>query len=195
MTGIEVTSRGETQNQPAWRGLVLLLLGFVGLTAVLCTVFALVVTVIQAWTEHTQAQWPTATAHIQRCGLDIYNHRVQSYWIDCSISYTVRGEDVASHVHSRSTPAPARMIWQYPAGQFDGMQEWVDRHPEGAPMMVHYDPANRSKAVLVVTDMPLAGPQTSNNLKLLVFFAALSVVSLILMRTARPRKVPIRVDC
>jgi len=55
---------------------------------------------------------------------------------------------------------------------------------------VHYDPANRSKAVLVVTDMPLAGAQTSNNLKLLGFFAALSVVLLTIARIARPRSAP-----
>jgi|SRR5580704_3283644 hypothetical protein len=190
MTGLELTMRGGAQNQPAGRGLVLLLLAFVGITAALCTVFALVVTVIQGWTEHTEAQWPTVTARIERCGLDVYNHRTQSYWIDCRLSYTVRGEDLVSQVHSRSTRAPGRVIWEYPAGQFEGMQEWVDRHPEGTPMVVHYDPANRSKAVLVVTDMPLAGAQTSNNLKLLGFFAALSVVLLTIARIARPRSAP-----
>jgi len=189
-----MTTADRPQNQPKWRGFVMLLFGFFGLTAALCTVFALVVTVIQAWTEHSEAQWPTATAHIQRCGLDIYRHRTQSYWIDCSVTYTVRGEDIVSQVHSRSTPAPGRVIWQYPAGQFDGMQEWVNRHPEGTSMVVHYDPANRSKAVLVMTDMPIGGPQTPNNLKLLEAFAALSVVLLTLARIARPRIAAVRDD-
>jgi|SRR5208282_1047853 len=191
---MEMTTATGQQKQSTGRGLVLLLLAFFGLTAGLCTAFALVVTAAEAWTEHAQAQWPRATAHVQRCGLDIYIHRPESYWIDCSVIYTVRGEDIVSHVHSLTTPAPRRVIWQYPAGQFDLMQEWVDHHPEGTPIEVHYDPAKRSKAVLVVTDMPRGGPQTPNNLKLLGFFAVLSVVLLTLARIVRPRTAPVRGD-
>jgi hypothetical protein len=79
----------------------------------------------------------------------------------------VGGEEIVSRVHSRSTPAPRRVIWQYPPGQFQRLQEWVDAHPEGTPILVHYDPANHSKAVLVATDMPLGGPRTPGNVKLL----------------------------
>jgi hypothetical protein len=177
---------GDVQNQPKWRGFVMLFASFFGLTAALCTVFALVVTAAQAWKEHAQAQWPQAMAHVQRCGLDIYIHKPESYWIDCSLSYTVRGEELTSHVHSRTTPAPRRVIWEYPAGQFERLQGWVDEHPEGTPIAVHYDPANHKKAVLVSTDMPGGGPQTPNNLKLLGFFAVLSAVLLGIARLVRP---------
>jgi len=182
----ETTADGA-QNPPRGRGLVLLLLVFFGLTAGLCTVFALVVTVANAWVEHAQAQWPSVTAHVQKCGLDIYIHKRETYWIDCSISYVVRGEEIASHVHSHSAPAPRRVIWEYPAGQFDKMQAWVDEHPEGTPIVVHYDPANHKKAVLVATDMPRGGPDTPNNLKLLGFFAVFSALLLMAARIVRPR--------
>jgi hypothetical protein len=181
-----------SQKPPGWRGWVVLLAGFMGLFAGLCTVFALVVTAAEAWVEHAQAQWPKATARVQRCGLDIYIHKPESYWIDCSIIYTVRGEDIVSHVHSRSTPAPQRLIWQYPAGQFEQLQEWVDEHPEGTPIAVHYDPANHKKAVLVTTGMPLGGPRTPDNLKLVGFFAVSCGVLLAIARVARPRTAPVR---
>jgi len=181
-----MTAAGRFQNPTGWRGYAMLLASFFGLTAGLCTVFALVVTVAQAWVEHRQAQWPQAMAHVQRCGLEIYTHKPESYWIDCSLSYTVRGGDIVSHVHSRSTPAPRRVIYQYPAGQFDRLQDWVDQHPEGTAMAVHYDRANRKKPVLVATDMPMGGPRTPCNLKLLGVFGVSCVVLLGIARLARP---------
>jgi hypothetical protein len=184
---MQVTTIDGPRSQPKWRGLVMLLAGFFGLFAGLCTVFALVVTAALAWTEHAQEQWPAATARVQRCGVDIYTHKPEAYWIDCSVSYTVRGEDVVSRVHSRSTPAPRRVISQYPARQIEIMQAWVDQHPEGTPIAVHYDPAHPGTAVLVATDMPLGGLQTPDNLKLLGFFAASSVVLLAIARMVRPR--------
>ena len=175
---------GELQNLPKWRRLVLLLASFFGLAAGLCTVFALVVT---GWQEHTRAQWPEATAQVQRCDLDLYMHKPESYWIDCSISYMVGGERIVSHVHSRSTPAPRRVIWQYPPGQFERLQEWVNAHPTGTPIAVHYDPVNQSEAVLVATDMPLGGPRTPGNLNLMEIAALSCVVMVAIARITRPR--------
>ncbi len=179
----------EPRSQPKWRRLVTLLVGVFGLFAGLCTIFALIVTTALAWSEHAQAQWPAATASVQRCGVDLYTHTRghEAYWIDCSITYTVRGEEIISRVHSLSTPAPQRIIYQFPAGQFERMQEWVNEHPAGTPIEVHYDPANHAKAVLVETDMPRGGPQTPDNLKLLGFFAVSCALLLTIARIARPR--------
>jgi len=191
-----MTTVDEPQNPPKWRGLVVFVFGFLGLFAGLCTVFALVVTAAEGWVEHAQAQWPKATARVQGCGVDLYTHKPEAYRINCSLSYTVRGEDIVSHVHSLSRPAPQRMILEYPdpARQFERWQEWVDQHPEGTPIEVHYDPANHSKAVLVATDMPSGGPRTQANLKLLGFFAASCALLLTLARIARPRTAAVRGD-
>ena len=180
-----MTTVDGPQNQPGWRGWAMLVVSVLGLFAGLCTVFALVVTAAEGWVEHAQAQWPEATARVQRCGLDVYTHNPETYWIDCGLSYTVRGEDVVSHVHSRSIPSPSR--WQYPTGQLEQLQEWVDEHPDGTEIVVHYDPANHNKAVLVTTDMPLGGPRTPNNLKLLEFCGVSCVVLLAIARVARSR--------
>jgi hypothetical protein len=157
-----MTTDGVRKIQLVW-----LAVAGLGLFAGLCTIFVLVVTIAQGWQEHAQAQWPQATALVQTCGLDIYTHKPEAYWISCRISYLAGVEEIVTKVHSRSTPAPHRVISQQPALQFDLMQEWVDQHPPGTPLAVHYDPANHSKAVLVATDMPLAGPSTPNNVKLL----------------------------
>ena len=146
-----------------WGGAVLFLGGFVGL----CTLFALVVTAAQAWQERGRARWPEVTAHVERCDLTIYSHRRKrnSYYVNCSVKYPAGGAIVVAHVSSRSTPAPSQVIWQ-PQPVFQQMQEWVDRHPAGTPIAVHYDPANPQSAVLVTTDMPQGGPQTPDNLRL-----------------------------
>jgi hypothetical protein len=187
-----MATKSASKAPPGWRGWVVLLALPLGLLAALCTVFALVVTMAQAWQEHAEAQWPEASARVQKCGLDIYMYKPRSYWIDCSLSYTVRGQDIVSHVHSRSTPAPRRVISQRPARQFEQLQEWIDRHPEGSPITVHYDPANHSKAVLVVTDMPLSGPRTPDNLKLMGFFAVSCAVLLAITRAAWPQDAAVR---
>jgi hypothetical protein len=174
-----------TQSMPKIQLLRVAVAGL-GLFAGLCSIFALVVTVAQGWQEHAQAQWPQATALVQQCGLDIYIHRPEAYWINCRIRYLVGAEEIVTTVHSRSTPAPRRVIWQYPAMQFGLMQEWVDQHPSGTPIAVHYDPANYKTAVLVATDMPLGGPSTPNNLKLLEVTSGICVLLLAIARIIRP---------
>jgi hypothetical protein len=160
--------------------------GGLGLFAGLCSIFALVVTAAEGWQEHAQAQWPEATARVQGCGVDLYTHRSEAYWIDCRISYLVGGEEIVTEVHSRTTPAPSKVIWQYPAAQIGLMQEWVDEHPPGTPIVVHYDPANHKKAVLLATDMPLGGRRTPANLRLLGIAAGSCVLLLAIARITRP---------
>jgi hypothetical protein len=78
---------------------------------------------------------------------------------------------------------PSREVPQYPENQIGPLEDWVDKHPPGTPMAVRYNPAQQNKMVLVATDMPRAGgPHTANNLKLLGFFAASSVLLLSLAR-------------
>jgi hypothetical protein len=170
-----------TKSQSVWLALPVL-----GLLAGLCSMLALVVTVAEGWQEHAQAQWPEATARVLRCGVDLYTHQPENYWIDCRISYLVGAEEVVAEVHSRSTPAPRRVIWQYPGMQIGLMQEWVDEHPPGTPVAVHYDPAKHKKAVLVATDMPLGGLRTPGNLRLLGVAAGSCALLLAIARITRP---------
>lgn len=160
-------------RQASWPGIALLLGAFAGL----CSVFALVVTGAQAWQEHAEAHWPGLTARIEKCGVQVYTQRPEAYRIDCTISYLANGESIVSRVHSRSTPAPRRVLFsQNPAEQLDQMQSWVDAHPPGSWIGVHVDPKHPANAVLLHSTMPLSGPGTPANLKVLAFFVALSAV-------------------
>jgi hypothetical protein len=103
-----MTKVGELQNLPKWRRLVLTLAGFFGFFTGLCVVFLLLVTASLAWQDHAHAQWPEATAQVQRCDLDQYPPAPKYYRIDCSVSYTVRGEETISHVYSRTMLDPRR---------------------------------------------------------------------------------------
>jgi hypothetical protein len=149
-----------------WLGLMVLvvLLG-------LCTIFASVV-----------------TARVDRCGLDQKSTgRREGYHIHCRLSYAVGAERNVTNVYSRDVPS--RNVWQYPPNQIGPLEEWVDEHPPGTPIVVRYDPADHAKVVLVGANMPLVGPRTQNNVKLLEFLAASFLVLLMIARITRPRSV------
>ena len=178
-----MTTGGVTKRQVLWRGFAAVL----GLFAGLCTIFALVVTGVEAWREHAQAQWPEVTARVQRCGVVLYTRKPENYRIECRITYPAGADEVATAVYSLTTPAPRRVLGKHPAAQVELLEDWAEEHAEGTPMAVHYDPANHWKAVLVTTNMPLGGPRTPANLKLLEFFAAACVVLLTIARITRLR--------
>lgn len=168
-------------RQVVWRGVAAILGVFTGL----CTVFALIVTAAEAWQEHSQAQWPETTARVERCYLhQTSTRRRDRYYIDCRLSYTVNTEQIVAHAYSGNVPS--REVPQYPPNQIGPLEDWVNRHPQGTQMTVRYDPAKHNRMVLTATDMPRAsGPHTSNNLKLLGFFAASSVLLLAMARIWR----------
>lgn len=176
-----MTAEHVTKRRVLWRGVA----AFLGFFAGLCTLFALVVTAAETWQEHSQAQWPETTATVDRCYLhQTSTGRRNRYYIDCRLSYAVGTDQLAAHVYSATVPA--REVPQYPPNQIGPLEDWVDRHPPGTEMTVRYDPAKHSKMALVATDMPRAGgPHTANDLKLLGFFAASSVLLLAIARVWR----------
>jgi len=179
--GTEKTTGAAPKRQLMWAGLMLLAVLFG-----LCTVFATVVTAAQAWQEHARAQWPEVTAHVEKCGLERSSTgRRQRFHIRCRLSYSVGGEPNATNIYSAY--APSREVWQYPPNQVGPLEQWVEEHPAGTPILVRYDPARHTNVVLVATDMPLAGPRTQSNIKVLELFAGGFVVLLLLARITRPR--------
>jgi hypothetical protein len=175
-------------SQLTWLGLMVLVV-FSGS----CTIFVLMVTVAQAWQEHTQAQWPEVTARVDQCGMrQTSTGRREKYHIHCRLSYAVGAEQNVSYVYSRNVPSPR--IWQYPPNQIGPLEEWVDAHPPGTPIVVRYDPAHHTKIVLAKDYMPQAGPRTPRNLKLLAVWAESFLVLLIVARIARPVQAEKRVS-
>ncbi|HUE43484.1 MAG TPA: DUF3592 domain-containing protein [Candidatus Sulfotelmatobacter sp.] len=164
-----------------WLALIVLVL-FTGL----CTIFAMVTTLPLAWQEHAESQWPQATAQIQTCRVFVSGHKPKSYRIDCALSYEVAGQATQTHLYSRNTPAPRPVAWQSPASQFELMQDWVDDHPPGTPIDVHYDPADHRKVVQVASNNSISEPRTPNNRKLSEFFAVSFLFLLVIARITRP---------
>ncbi len=185
-----MTVEPSKATKPGWRGWVMLAGCFLGL----CTIFALVVTASEAWKEHAQAQWPEVTARIQSCGIRVsrkgYSGPFDSggggYYIRCRIGYQVGAEEPTADIFSTSVRAPNLLNRQDPFAAVSDLQAWVETHPPGTPLEVHYDPSHHQKAALVVTDMPGGGPRTPNNLKLLAGFAGACVALLAMARLGRP---------
>jgi hypothetical protein len=106
--GPEMTT-GTVPKGQLMRGIGALL----GFLAGLCAMFALVVTVTQAWQQRAQARWPEATARVDRCGLEqTSSGRRETYYIHCRLSYAVGGEQIVTNVYSGNVPSPE--IWQLP---------------------------------------------------------------------------------
>jgi Protein of unknown function (DUF3592) len=179
--GPEMTTGTTPKGQLMWLGLMVLV-AFSGL----CTIFVSVVTAAQAWQEHAQARWPEETARVDGCGLTrTSSNRREKFYIHCRLSYAVGAEQNVTNVYSSNVPAPE--IWQYPPNQIAPFEEWVDEHPQGTPIVVHYDPADHTKVVLVAPRMPRGEPRTPSNLKELEVCAAGFFVLLTIARITRPR--------
>lgn len=158
----------------------------------LFTAFAVVASAGQSWVEFRHRQWPAASARIERCEVKPYQSSTgrrrehSAYYIACEISYeAARGQVVTATINSRRVTSP-ELAWPDTGPQISQMRWWVDRHPAGAVLEVHYDPANQRHAVLTSTDMPLAGPQTTNNIKLILVFAGAYGVLSIIGKAVRP---------
>jgi Protein of unknown function (DUF3592) len=174
---------GTEQKGPLMRVGLMMLVLFLGL----CTVFASVVTVAEAWQEHLQARWPEVTARVDTCGLDqrSTDRWEKYYYIHCRLSYALGVEQNVTNVYS--TDVLSSDIWRNPPNQIQPLEEWVDEHPPGTSIVVHYDPADHTQVALVATDMPRGGPRTPSNMKLLKFVAGSFLVLLTIGRITRPR--------
>jgi uncharacterized protein DUF3592 len=173
---------GTVQKGPLmWAGLMLLVFLF-GLS----TIFASVVTAAEAWQEHLQARWPEVTARVDACDLTrTSTGRRERFYIRCRFSYAVGDEQHAANMYSRTVPSPE--IWQYPPNQIAPFVDWVNDHPQGTPIVLRYNPADHAKIVLAAANLPLGGPRTPSNVKLLEFVAVSFLVLLAIARITRPR--------
>jgi hypothetical protein len=185
MTLMPSTTKDDRPLRERWRGFVLLAACFAGL----CTVFLLVATVAEAWREHVQAQWPEAMARVQRCAVEHYRESAgggsEGYFISCRVTYPADAEAITATIRSGRVLSPA---WPDPSAKIERLNDWVDAHPSGAPIAVHYNPAHHDNAVLVTTDMPLGGSRTPGNVKLMGGVAAICVALLAIVAITRPSR-------
>jgi hypothetical protein len=154
----------------------------------MCTLFAAVVTVAEAWQERAQSRWPEVTAYIDSCRMDrTSTGRRNGYYIDCRLSYFVGDAQQAASIYSRTVPGPD--VWQYPRNQIGPLQDWMEAHPPGTPISVRYDPADHAKVVLVATDMPGVGPMRGSNIRQIEFWGGSFLVLLVNVGARKKRAV------
>jgi len=103
------------------------------------------------------------------------------YHIRCRLSYVVGDEQNVTTVLSMNVSAPG--VWQYPRRQIGPLEQWIDEHPPGTPMLVRYDPARHTE--VVTTDKLVGGPHTQGNIKLLEVCAVSFVILLAIARITR----------
>ena len=166
----------------AWTALSVLV-GFLGL----CTLFISVVTIAQALQEQSQSHWPQATARVEKCALtQSSTGRRQRYYIRCRLTYPDGFEQNAPTITSGY--APGREVWQYPPNQIAPLENWIDDHPPGSPIVIRYDPNNHKQVLLTSNYMPpLGGPKTPNNVRLLTVVASSFLIGLLVARLTRPQ--------
>jgi len=145
----------------------------------LCTAFTFVVTAAQARHERAQERWPEVTAHVDSCGLEPSSGK-DMYHIRCRLSYVVSGEQNVTTVLSSNVG-----VWLHPRNQVGPLEQWIDEHPRGTPIVVRYDPADHTQ--VVTRDKLVGGPHTQSNIKLLEVCAASFVILLAIARITRLR--------
>jgi hypothetical protein len=152
-----------------WTGLI----GLLGLFGGLCTLFALIFSAVDGWRENAREKWPEATATLERCSVDLRDpyrpvDRDAAWRIQCQVRYRAGTDQIETSIGSRSTSSSRGV---------ELLNQWVNEHESGSAIAIHYDPADHKTAVLTQTDMPYAGPRTSNNLRI-VLVCAIACITL-----------------
>lgn len=151
----------------------------------LCTIFAGVVTAANAIQERTEAGWPKATATVDSIDMVKTSSGARQYYIRCRLKFIADTQQIVTKIYSRNVP-PAE-VSQYPPNQIGPFIDWVNAHPPGTQILVRYDPAQPTKAVLAEDYMPMGGPQTPNNIKLTEFVTAGFLFLMIVVRATGQR--------
>lgn len=156
------------------------LAAFLTLFAGLCSMLVLIVTVSEAWKEHVQQSWPTASATVNYCNVDpaALRRNRMSWHIACGIHYLAESEEIQTRLRSRGTTS---------ANEIAAMQRYVQAHRKGSSIEIHYDPANHGNAVLATLEMPGAGPRSAGNVRLLVIVVFGFLVFLTIGKTLQSR--------
>jgi hypothetical protein len=173
---MQKVSGGAAKASMSSQTLVAFLILFAGLFSIL----VLIVTVSEAWKEHAQQSWPTASATVNYCNVDpaALRRSRMSWHIACGIHYLAESEETQARLRSRGTTS---------ANEIAAMQRYVQAHRKGSSIEIHYDPANHSNAVLTSLEMPGAGPRSASNVRLLMVVVFAFLVLLTIGKTLQSR--------
>lgn len=173
------------ENPATWRRFLFQASAIFAALAGLCTVFTVIATLANAWQERAQAAWPQVTASVINCEMAETSSSSRRYNIRCRLKFNADSQQIRATICSLDVP-PANAA-QYPPNQIAPYIDWVNAHPSGTPLVVRYDPAQPSKIVLAGDYMPMGGPQTPNDIKLIAACAVSFLALILIARLTRPR--------
>ena len=173
------------ENPATWRRFLFQASAIFAALAALCTVFAVIATLANAWQEHEQAAWPQAAASVINCEIAETSSSSRRYNIRCRLKFIANFQQARTTVYSIDVP-PADAV-QYPLNQIAPFIDWVNAHPPGTSLVVRYNPTQPSKIIMAGDYMPMGGPQTPNDIKLAGACAVSFLVLFLIARITRPR--------
>jgi hypothetical protein len=139
----DVTLKGTTRQTTA-AGIA----GLFGLFAGLCAIFAGGVTLIDWYTETTQARWPVVAAIVERADL-VASRRTSKdgggeLWrLTTRVRYDVNGEARTATLTSRSA---------YSDEEYLRLQAWTVQHRKGSYIDIRFDPSRPNRAVFAAAE-------------------------------------------
>ena len=153
----------------------------------MCTLFAGVVTAMQAWQEHAQAKWPTAAGIVDTCDITYPSTgtKRRRRYIRCHFRYDADTGPATATLTSAYFYGPD--VPQFPANQWQPFVDWVNEHMPGTHVTLRYDPDDHGRVVLAENPMPRSGSHTRDNMKLLAVFAGMLAVALAMVRVLKLR--------
>jgi len=166
-------------------------LGFLSLLGVclaLCALVAVVKTATDAYQESKHAKWPSVLATVtQQTIQQTWSGRRNSsgthyvWHIQSELRYRVGGEELMSSVRSRVTDSTEERAM---------MRRWASQHLPGTSLLVRYDPQHHNIIVPAAGDMPESGPQTPDDMKMVLIFLLLSIALFTIGRLLQSRQEP-----
>ena len=159
-------------------------LSLLGYFLVLCALVGMVKTGIDTYEESKHAKWPTVLATLTQQTVRQARPKGRAsasrylWYIQGEVRYNVAGEALTSNLRSRIT---------YSEREAARMRRWVSHHPPGTSLLVRYDPQYHNIVVPDGGDMPESGPQTSDDLKLVLIFLLPSIAFVAIGRALQRR--------
>jgi len=162
-------------TRPAQPTLTSGLVALFGLFCGLCAVFAGGATLIDGYSEFTQARWPLVSAVVDRAEVSFIPTRKGSggpLWnLRTRVHYEVGGSARTATLISRTA-----------FSEIDAacLQAWADEQPKGSRIDIRYDPSRENRAVFASADLSSDSSRTD-----FMLFSAFAIASAVLLALAR----------
>lgn len=159
------------------------LAGLLGLFAGLCAILAGCVTLIDWYTETTQARWPVVSAIVDRADVVASKRGPKDgggeLWsLSARVRYDVNDETYLATLTSRTA---------YSQEEVEKLQSWAEQHRKGGQIEIRYDPSRQNRAAFASAELASTAGRTRTDVTIFSIAAILSAGLLSLARALSAR--------